>query len=114
MGTPLSPEERDEYAPEGGFMRKMLDAGHAPWPSVEEVAYEDIALKLLEGEWVELPLGQKAGGRLAALEIGLNNKSGEMSWRIVHLDPPPPEDAVGAPDFPMEKPDPAFRPDEAF
>jgi hypothetical protein len=104
MGTPLSDDERESYAPKGGLLRKLLDDEMAPWPTREEVAYEDAALELLSGRNATLPLGQKAGGRLAAMELWFDSHN-QIQWRIVHLDPPPPEDEMGAPDFPLPSPE---------
>src|SRR5688572_27041757 len=98
MGTSLSPEERDAYAPPTSVLRQMLDEGDVPWPTKEEVAYEDLALKLLSGEWVFLPIGeQPSSGRMAGLELGFGDRQGDLQWRVVHKDAAKPEDAMGAP-----------------
>lgn len=113
MGTPLSDREREQYAKPGTLLKKMLDDGTVDWPTREELEYENLAIRLLSGEWVEIPLGTMfITGRRAVMEIGFQSGM-ELSWRVVPLDPAkpePPEDQMGAPDFPLPSPDEAFGP----
>jgi hypothetical protein len=84
----------------------MLDEGLVDWPTKEEVAYEDLAMELLNGNTVELQVGvAPATGRRRILEFSLDG-----GWRLAYLPPEKPEttDTMGAPDFPL--PDPWSQP----
>lgn len=103
MGTPLTPEEQEAYAPPASVMRKMIESGLIEYPTREEKAYEDLAVDLLNGKWVTIPVGTSGTGRRLVLELG-SYSDGAMTSRLTWTEPvmpDAPEDTMGAPDFPL-------------
>lgn len=88
--TELTPEEREEYAPPGTYLRRMLDQEVVPWPTREELEYENVKLALLRGE--EVTIGTVTL-RMEALE---GSPRSPKDARTRHAGPPPPSSLPSA------------------